>query len=57
MNLNKTQVLCASIGSMIGAMLIAAGPHPTNVAMELSIYMTKCAFALLILYTCIEKQK
>jgi hypothetical protein len=42
---------------MIGAMLLAAGPHPTNVAMELSIYMTKCAFALLLLYTCIEKQK
>lgn len=57
MKLNKTTVLGAAIGSGIGGFLLTAGPHPTNVAMEMSIFVSKCAFVLLIVYTCMEKEQ
>ena len=57
MKLKKTNVLAAAIGSGIGAFLLAAGPHPTNVAMEMSIFVSKCAFVLFMVYTCMEKEQ
>lgn len=57
MKLNKNNVLCAAIGSGIGAVLLAEGPHPTNVAIEMSIFVSKCAFVLLMVYVCMEKEQ
>ena len=57
MKLKKTNVLVATIGSGIGAFLLVAGPHPTNVALEMSIFVYKCAFVLLMVYTCMEKEQ
>jgi len=57
MKLKKTNVLGAAIGSGISAFLLAAGPHPTNVALEMSIFVYKCAFVLFMVYTCMEKEQ
>ena len=57
MKLKKTNVLGAAIGSGISAFLLAAGPNPTNVAMEMSIFVSKCAFVLFMVYTCMEKEQ
>lgn len=57
MKLKKTNVLAAAIGSGIAAFLLATGTHPTNVAMEMSIFVSKCAFVLLMVYTCMEKEQ
>lgn len=57
MKLNRTNVLVSGIGAIIAAVLLGAGPRSTNIAMELSIFMSKCAFALLLLYTCMEKEQ
>lgn len=57
MKLNRNNVLGAAIGSGIGAFLIAAGPRPTNVAMEMSIFVFKCVFVLLLVYVCMEKEQ
>jgi hypothetical protein len=57
MKLNRTNVLVSGIGSIIAAVLLGAGPRSTNIAMELSIFSIKCAFALLLLYTCMEKEQ
>lgn len=57
MKLKKTNVLSATIGSALAAFLMAAGPNPTNVALEMSIFVSKCAFVLLMVYTCMEKEQ
>ena len=57
MKLNKNNVLGTAIGALVGAFLLSAGPHATNVAMELSIFMSKCAFGLFMLFCCMEKEQ
>jgi hypothetical protein len=56
MKLNKNNVLGTAIGALVGAFLLSAGPHATNVAMEFSIFMSKCAFGLFMLFCCMEKE-
>ena len=56
MKLNKINVLITAIASMLGSILLAAGPRSANVAIELSIFMAKCGFALLMLFSCMEKE-
>lgn len=57
MKLNRTKVLCTAIGAIIAAFVLSAGPHATNVAMELSIFDSKCAMVLFFLYACMENEK
>lgn len=57
MKLNRTNVLVSGIGAIIAAVLLGAGPRSTNIAMELSIFMSKCAFGLFMLFCCMEKEQ
>lgn len=57
MKLNKINIIITAIGTLVGAFLLSAGPHATNVAMELSIFMSKCAFVLFMLFCCMEKEQ
>ena len=56
MIINRSNVLGATIGVFIASFIIGAGPSPTNIALDMSIFMCKCAFVLLIIFAC-SKEK
>lgn len=57
MKLNRNKVLATAIGTLIASFVMSAGPHPTNVALELSIFLTKCSGILFLLFACMEKEQ
>ena len=57
MKLNRNRVLATAVGALIASFVMSAGPNPTNVALEFSIFLTKCSGVLFLLFTCMEKEQ